>query len=170
VEIAFAELRLAGFPVTEISILISATGRREALLAQGPKAAEVTAVIAGPKTTTDAALQWLMEIGAWAVLTTGSIIAAGPIAAAVVRSGVGGRAGDLGRALAALGIHQQEAKFCEGRVMHGGFLVSVHACDSDWCRLAARLLHQAGAEHIWLTDDVLATYGKDQPLPKTGTA
>jgi len=170
VEIAFTELKLAGFPVADISILISSTGRNEALLAQDPTAAEITAVIAGPNTTADAALQWLMEIGAWAVLTTGSIIAAGPIAAALVQSGVGGRAGDLGRALVAQGIHKQEAKFCERRIMSGGFLVSVHACDSEWSSLAVRLLQKTGAEHIWASDDVLAAYGKDQPLPRTGTA
>jgi hypothetical protein len=170
VEIAFGELRLAGFPVADISILISATGRQEALLAQDPTAAEVTAVLAGPNTTPDAALRWLMEIGAWAVLTTGSIIAAGPIAAALVQSGVDGRAGDLATALIELGIRKHEAGFCERRVLQGGFLVSVCACDPDWCRLGAKLLHESGAEHIWSSDDVLAAYGKDQPLPRTGTA
>jgi hypothetical protein len=170
VEIVFTELRLAGFPVADISILISATGRQEAVLARDPTAAELTAVIAGPNTTADAALQWLMEIGAWAVLTTGSIVAAGPIAAALVQSGVAGRAGDLSMALVALGIHKQEAAFCERRVMRGGFLVSVHACDSDWSRRAATVLHKTGAEHIWSTDDVLAAYGNDQPLPETGAA
>jgi hypothetical protein len=170
VEIAFSELKLSGFPVADISILISATGREEALLAQVPTAAEVTAGLAGPNTTPDAALRWLMEIGAWAVLTTGSIIAAGPIAAALVQSGVDGRAGDLATALVALGIRKHEAKFCERRVMQGGFLVSVCACDPDWCRLGAKLLHRTGAEHVWSTDDVLAAYGDDQPLPRTGTA
>lgn len=170
VEIAFTELKLAGFPVADISILISSAGRQEPLLDQDPAAAEVTALMAGPITTSDAALRWLMDMGAWAVLTTGAIVAAGPVAAALVQSGLGGRAGDLGTALVALGIDKQEAHFCEKRVLRGGFLVSVRACDPEWSRLAAKLLHQTGAEHTWSTDDVLAAYERDQPLPRTGTA
>jgi hypothetical protein len=75
-------------------------------------------------------------------------MAAGPIMAALAGAGVGGAVGGLTGALVGMGIPEYEARRCEGRVVKGGMLLSVHSDNSEWTDKAKAILEETGAEDI----------------------
>ncbi len=62
--------------------------------------------------------------------------------------GVGGALGGLTGALVGMGIPEYEAKRYEGLVKEGAILLSVHADDSKWTKLAKEILERTGATNI----------------------
>jgi hypothetical protein len=63
------------------------------------------------------------------------------------------------------GLPEYEAKRYEGRIRHGGILLSVHCDDSTWVKRAKNILEQTGAEDIAATGEAKADFAAtDKPV------
>src|SRR5215831_12062431 len=118
VERTFIEFKLCGFDVEDISVVLSSAAHLTTAVPGGANGLTSAATARGT-------LHWLIGLGAAALQTPDSIIAAGPIAAVMEHTGADGRAGELSSALVNFGIGEREASYCERRVRNGGSLVSV---------------------------------------------
>jgi hypothetical protein len=146
---AVANMKDAGFRNADISVLFPENvGTKDLAFVKGTKAPEGTATGAASGGLIGGALGWLLGIGALAIPGLGPFIAAGPIMAALAGVGIGGALGGLTGALVGMGIPEYEAKRYEGLVKDGGVLVSVHADDSKWTKLAKEILERTGASNI----------------------
>ena len=66
-----------------------------------------------------------------------------------------------------MGIPEYEAKRYEGRIKHGGILLSVHCDNSEWTKKAKQILEDTGAEDISSTGEASADFSKsDRPMPR----
>jgi len=172
VEHAIEEMKRASFRNADISVLFPENeSTKDFAISKGTKAPEGTATGAASGAVLGGALGWLVGIGMIAIPGIGPFIAAGPIVAALSGVGIGGAVGGLTGALIGMGIPEYEAKRYEGRVKNGGILVSVHADDSKWTKLAKEILERTGAEHIASTGESKGDYGNtDRPTPRTSAA
>jgi hypothetical protein len=170
-ESALNELKQAGFRHEDISVLFPENlGSKQLTTVKSTKGPEGAAAGAGSGAVIGGALGWLAGIGALAIPGVGPFIAAGPIVAALAGIGVGGAVGGITGGLAGLGIPEYEAKRYEGRVLKGGILLSVHCDDSQWSKLAKKILDISGAQDISSTGEAVADFEKgDRPRPATGT-
>jgi len=101
----------------------------------------------------------------------GPFIAAGPIMAALAGAGALGTLGGVVGALVGMGIPEYEAKRYEGRVKHGGILLSVHCDNHDWAKRGEEILKRTGAEDIASTHEASADYAtSDKPMLRTRSA
>ena len=142
-------LKTAGFPSTDISVLMSDTsGTRDFAHEQHTKMPEgaTTGVVAGMGT--GAVLGWLAGIGSLAIPGVGPLIAAGPIMAALGGAAVGGATGGLIGALVGMGIPEIEAKHYDGKISQGNTLISVHTDDSEEEKKVRQIFENQGAEDI----------------------
>jgi hypothetical protein len=154
VESGISSLREAGFPATDISLLLPENlGSKELSTEKATKAPEGATAGAGSGAVIGGALGWLAGIGALAIPGLGPFIAAGPIMAALAGIGVGGAVGGFTGALVGLGIPEYEAKRYQGRLQKGGILVSVHCETSDEIDRAKRVLERTGAEDVSTTSE-----------------
>jgi hypothetical protein len=167
-EIAVDSLKAAGFRNTDISILFSENvGTKDFAHEKSTKAPEGATAGAGTGAVIGGALGWLAGIGALAIPGLGPFIAAGPIMAALAGVGVGGAVGGITGALVGMGIPEYEAKRYEGRIKHGGILLSVHSDNSQWTSRAKAILKETGAEDISSTGEASADFSKtDKPMPR----
>src|ERR1700736_6021139 len=148
-EHAVDTLTKAGFPISDISLLVPETlGSREMGTEKATKAPEGAAAGATSGAVLGGTLGLLAGMGALAIPGVGPLIAAGPIMAALAGVGVGGAVGGLGGAVGGIGIPEYEAKRYEGRVKDGGILLSVHCDTSNEISKAKDILKQTGAEDI----------------------
>ena len=148
-ERAVDELIDAGFPSTDISVLMPDTeSTRDFAHEKDTKAPEGTAVGVTTGGAIGGTLGVLAGIGALAIPGLGPFIAAGPIMAGLAGLGVGGAVGGLVGALVGMGIPEYEAKRYEGRVKNGGVLLSVHCETSEMVTRAKRVLESTGAEDV----------------------
>lgn len=131
VENATDSLMLAGFPASDISILMPETvgGAKHMGTEKATKAPEGTAAGATAGGIIGGTLGVLAGIGVFAIPGLGALIAAGPIMAGLAGLGVGGTVGGVTGALIGMGIPEFEAKRYEGHLQKGGILLSVH-CDT----------------------------------------
>jgi hypothetical protein len=168
VELAVDSLKAAGFRNTDISILFPENvGTKDFAHEKGTKAPEGATTGASTGAVIGGTLGWLAGIGALAIPGLGPFIAAGPIMAALAGVGVGGAVGGLTGALVGMGIPEYEAKRYEGRVKHGGILLSVHSDNSEWTSRAKTILKDTGAEDISSTGEAGADFSKsDKPMPR----
>lgn len=159
-------LRAANFRAEDISVLFPENvGTKDFAHEKGTKAPEGASAGAGSGAAIGGVLGWLAGIGAIAIPGVGPFIAAGPIMAALAGVGVGGAVGGLAGALVGMGIPEYEAKRYEGRVKEGGYLVSVHADNSEWTTKAKRILEETGAADVSSTGEASADYAEsDKPL------
>jgi hypothetical protein len=67
--------------------------------------------------------------------------------------GVGGAVGGVTGALIGSGIPEFEAKRYEGRLQHGGILLSVHCDTSEEIKRAKEVLKVTGAEDVTSTGE-----------------
>lgn len=154
VETALTELRDAGFPSGDVSVLLPENlGPRELSTHKDTKAPEGATAGAGTGAVIGGALGWLAGIGALAIPGLGPFIAAGPIMAALAGIGVGGAVGGVTGALVGMGIPEYEAKRYEGRLQKGGILLSVHCETSDEITRAKTVMKRTGAEDISATGE-----------------
>src|SRR5271167_4925306 len=154
VETALSALRDAGFPSTDVSVLLPENlGGREVATEKATKAPEGATAGAGTGAVVGAGLGWLVGIGALAIPGLGPFIAAGPIMAALAGLGVGGAVGGFTGALVGMGIPEYEAKRYEGRVKDGNILMSVHAVDGKEVTRAKEILKNGGADNISYTGE-----------------
>ncbi len=171
VEAVLDELKLAGFRNEDVSVLFPENlGSKELTTVKSTKGSEGATIGGTSGAVIGGALGWLTGIGALAIPGVGPLIAAGPIVAALAGVGAGGAVGGIAGGLAGLGLPEYEAKRYEGHVLKGGILVSVHCDDSDWEKLAKRILEASGAQDVSSRSEAAADYDKsDRPMPKTGT-
>ncbi|MES2950890.1 MAG: hypothetical protein V4858_20335 [Pseudomonadota bacterium] len=147
-------LKVAGFPNTDISVLLPDTsGTRDFAHEQNTKIPEgaTTGVVAGM--STGAVLGWLAGIGTLAIPGVGPFIAAGPIMAALGGAAVGGAGGGIIGALVGMGIPEYEAKHYDGKINGGNTLISVHTDDSNEEKTAKEIYKRFGAQDIRSTGE-----------------
>jgi len=164
-EDAVDTLREAGFRNTDISVLFPDNqGTKDFAHEKHTKAPEGAVAGGASGAVIGGALGWLAGIGALAIPGIGPFIAAGPIMAMLGGIGVGSTVGGLTGALVGAGIPEYEAKRYEGRIRHGGILLSVHCDDEDWVKRAKNVLHQTGAEDIASSGEAKADFAaSDRP-------
>jgi len=158
-EYALSALKDVGFRDTDISVLLQENpGTKDLATEKATKAPEGAATGAGSGAIIGGALGWLASTGALAVPVLGPLLVAGPLLATLAGMGVGGTLGGLAGALLGLGIPEYEAKRYQGRIEHGGILLSVHCDNPSWVKRAKRLLSSTGAEDISCTSESAADY------------
>ena len=163
VELAIEEMKLAGFRVEDISVLLPENvGTKDFAFEKGTKAPEGTATGAASGAVLGGALGWLVGIGALAIPGIGPFIAAGPLMLALAGVGVGGAVGGLTGAIIGMGIPEYQAKRYEGLVKNGSILVSVHADDSKWTKSAQTILEQTGASDIASTGETKGDFANSE--------
>src|SRR6202166_3478550 len=155
VENATDSLMTAGFPASDISVLMPETvggakymGTEKASKAPEGTAAGVTAggVIGG-------ALGVLAGAGLLAIPGLGPFIAAGPVIAGLAGLGVGGAVGGVTGALIGMGIPEFEAKRYESHLQKGGILLSVHCDTPGEIMRAKEVVKSTGAEDVSSTGE-----------------
>src|SRR5450432_3818798 len=163
------QLKTAGFSANDISVLFpDKTGSRDFAHEQHTKAPEGAATGATSGALLGGALGWLVGIGALAIPGIGPFLAAGPIVAALAGVGAVGAIGGVTGALVGSGMPEYEAVRYEGRIKHGGILLSVHCDSEDWVKRAKDLLQRSGAEDIASSSEASADYASsDKPMPRT---
>ena len=85
-------------------------------------------------------------------------------------AGVGavGALGGITGALVGAGMPEYEAKRYEGRLQHGGILLSVHCDNEDWTKRAVEMLKATGAEDVATSAEAAADFAaSDKPRPRT---
>jgi hypothetical protein len=171
VEYAIGAFRDAGFPSTDLSVLMpESLGNKELVTEKETKAPEGATVGAGSGAVIGGALGWLVGIGALAIPGLGPFIAAGPIMAALAGIGVGGAAGGFTGALIGLGIPEYEAKRYQGRLEKGGILLSVHCDTSEQIDNAKRIMEQTGAEDVSTSSESGDKNAPDYPASQRATS
>jgi hypothetical protein len=146
-EHAVDELVAAGFSENDVSLLMSDTTRgREFVVHKGTKTPEAAATGATVGGVIGAIAAGLAAVGTLVVPGL-SLVAAGPIVAALAGLGAGAAAGGLTGALVGMGIPEHEAKFAHKEIEKGGILVGVYTHD-DRAKIARQILDSSGAEHI----------------------
>jgi len=165
-EEAVDALRHAHFRNTDISVLFpDNVGTKDFALEKGTKAPEGATTGAASGAVAGGVLGWLVGIGALAIPGIGPFIAAGPIVAALAGAGALGAFGGIVGALVGMGIPEYKAKRYEGRVKHGGILLSVHCDDHDWVKRGEEILKRTGAEDISSTSEAHADFAvSDKPM------
>jgi hypothetical protein len=168
-EEAVAALRHAGFRNTDISALFpDNAGTKDFALEKNTKAPEGTAAGATSGAVAGGVIGWLAGIGLIAIPGIGPLIAAGPIVAALAGAGALGAVGGMVGALAGMGVPEYEAKRYEGRVKHGGILLSVHCDDHDWVKRGEEILKRTGAEDVSSASEASADFAtSDKPMPRS---
>src|SRR6202142_4749614 len=132
VENAMDSLMKAGFPASDISVLLpeSLGGPKDMGTEKSTKAPEGTAAGVTAGGVIGGTLGVLAGVGLLAIPGLGPFIAAGPIMAGLAGLGSGAVAGGVIGALIGMGIPEYEAKRYEGRLQKGEILLSVH-CDTS---------------------------------------
>ncbi len=138
-EAGTADLISAGFPSTEISVLL-ADGRSKRELEGAGSAGAVGAVLCG-------ALGILKAASVRVVQGMGPIILAGPLVDRMQRSG-SEEAPGLAAALVDWGIPAEAAKACEGRIQDGGTLLAVRCESPERDKRARQILNSSGADDV----------------------
>jgi len=162
-------LKIAGFRNTDVSVLMPENvGSKDLAHEKHTKAPEGATTGAASGAILGGALGWLAGIGLLAIPGVGPFLAAGPIVAALAGVGAVGALGGVTGALVGAGIPEYEAKRFEGRIKHGGILVSIHCDSEDWVKRAKEVLARTGAEDVASSSEAAADYGtSDKPVPRT---
>jgi hypothetical protein len=155
VENGVSALVRAGFPSPDISVLLpeNLAGTKEMGTEKATKAPEGTTAGVTAGGVIGGTLGVLAGVGLLAIPGLGPFIAAGPIMAGLAGLGVGGAVGGVAGALIGSGIPEFEAKRYEGRLQHGGLLLSVHCDTSDEIKRAKEVLRVTGAEDVTSTGE-----------------
>jgi hypothetical protein len=159
------ELQTAGFPVSEISVLLPDTGGDHNIgpvkASKAPEGATTGAATGG---ITGGVLGLLAGIGALAIPGVGPLIAAGPIMAALSGAAVGGTTGGIVGGLVGLGIPEIEAKRYDEKLRSGHYLIAVNTVDDDQEDRAEDIFERAGAEDI--TSSSMSSTPKEEEVSR----
>jgi len=147
-------LLTSGIRDQDISVLLpDRDGDRDFAHEHNTKAPEGAVTGASAGGITGGVLGLLAGIGALAIPGVGSLIAAGPIMAALSVAAVGAAVGGIAGSLIGMGIPEFEARRYEDMVKGGNILMSVHSERSEeTCRIKDIFLN-AGAEDISTTSE-----------------
>ncbi len=166
-EDAVNALHKAGFRNTDTAVLFSENqGSKDFAHERHTKAPECAISGAGLCAVVGGALGFFVGSGALAIPGMGPLfVAAGPIMGLLAGVGIGGTAGAIIGALTGIGIPEYEAKRYDGRMKHGGILLSVHCDASDWVKRAKDRLKETGAESIASAGEASSDFAKtDRPV------
>jgi len=165
---AVEALQGAGFRNTDISALFPENeGTKDFAHEKSTKAPEGATTGVASGALLGGTLGWLAGIGALAIPGIGPFIAAGPIMGALAGIGTGAIAGGVVGALVGMGMPEYEAKRYEGRIRHGGILLSVHCDDARWSELAKHIMESTGGQDIAATSEAGADFASsDRPRPR----
>jgi hypothetical protein len=166
-EDAVNALHKAGFRHTDTAVLFSENqGSMDFAHKRHTKAPECAISGAGLCAVVGGVLGFLAGSGALAIPGLGPLfIAAGPIMGLLAGAGIGGTVGAVIGALAGIGMPEYEAKRYDGRIKHGGILLSVHCDASDWVKRAKERLKETGAESIASAGEASSDFAKtDRPI------
>lgn len=145
-------LQDAGFPVSEISVLLPDNeGKHDIGHVKATKAPEGATTGATAGGVTGGVLGLLAGIGALAIPGVGPFIAAGPIMAALSGAAIGATTGGVVGALVGMGIPEVEAKRYVDKLKSGNYLIAVHVRDGEEKDRAKEIFKSAGAEDISTT-------------------
>jgi len=122
---AIADLKTAGYRDDQIS-LIARNAEGKAVHAEGGTHASEGAAIGAAAGAGAAALASL-GISFGVIPVIGPILAVGPLAAALISAAGGAAAAGLAGALVGMGIPEEDAKYYEGEVQAGRYLVTVES-------------------------------------------
>lgn len=161
------QLRNAGFPTEDISILLSTSGDSADMAhpnkggrlatSKSTKAAEGAATGGTLGGLIGGTLGLLAGIGSLAIPGMGPFIAAGPILAALAGSAVGGSIGLLTGSLVGLGIPEYEAvQYAEKLKNQNYALISVHTNSSEDVDRVKEIFERNGAEDISCSRELAA--------------
>ncbi len=147
-------LQNAGFPVSEISVLMPETdGHHDIGHVKATKMPEGAATGAAAGGVTGGVIGLLAGIGALAIPGVGPLIAAGPIMAALSGAAIGATTGGLVGGLVGLGIPELEAKRYEERLLSGNYVLAVRVNNHQDRDRAKEIFEDAGAEEIFVSSD-----------------
>jgi hypothetical protein len=155
VENATDSLVKAGFPTTDISVLLpeSLGGPKDMGTEKATKAPEGAAAGVTTGGIIGGTLGLLAGVGLLAIPGLGPFIAAGPIMAGLAGLGVGGAVGGVTGALIGMGIPEFEAKRYEGRLKEDGILLSVHCDTAEETKRAKEVMKVTGGEDVSSTGE-----------------
>ena len=143
------ELQAAGFPASEMSVLLPDNEGRHDIghvkATKAPEGATTGGVTGG---VLGGVLGLLAGIGALAIPGVGPFIAAGPIMAALSGTAIGATTGGIVGALVGLGIPEIEAKRYEDKLKAGNYLIAIAVDDGDQKDRARDIFKNVGAEDI----------------------
>ena len=144
---AIEDLVNLGYSREDISLLMSDVTRgREFGLQMATKAPEGAAAGVAIGGVVGAVAASLVALGI--IIVPGlSLVAAGPVVAALAGLGAGAAAGGMTGALIGLGLPEHEAVFYHEAIEQGGILVGVYSHD-DRADRARKILDAAGAEKV----------------------
>jgi hypothetical protein len=162
-------LRKAGYRATDISFLSSDNqGTKDFAHEKHTKAPHGAATGAAAGAVVGAALAWFVSTQTVTIPALAPLAAAGPLLAALAGTGAGGVVGWIAGLLAGMGLTEYVAKRYEGRIRHGGILLSVHCDSPEWCARAKRTLKDTGARNISAATEAAADYGTtDKPMERS---
>ena len=143
------ELQAAGFPASEISVLLpDSEGKHDIGHVKATKAPEGATTGATAGGVKGGVLGLLAGIGALAIPGIGPFIAAGPLMAALSGAAIGAGTGGLVGGLVGMGIPEIEAKRYQDKLKRGNYLIAVAVADSDEKDRAKETFKNVGAEDI----------------------
>jgi hypothetical protein len=148
-ETVIESLRANGFSVNDISVLFpDKHGARDFVHEPSTKAPEGALAGVGTGGVIGGTLGLLAGIGVLALPGIGSLIAAGPLLAALSGAAAGATVGGLAGALVGLGIPELEARVYDGKLRGGNILLAVHVADAEAQRTAEQILQRYGARDV----------------------
>ena len=165
---AVDRLRRAGFRGTDISALMQDNhGTKDFAHEKNTKTPEGLSVGAIAGVIVGGVLGWLLGIGSLSIPRLVAFTAAGPVVGALAGAGALGIVFGIIGALVGVGIPEYEARRYEGRIRHGGVLVSVHCDNAEWVRKAKDVMEHAGGLQIGAEAEKMGDFSNaDKPLPR----
>jgi hypothetical protein len=166
---AIESLKAAGFRSTDISVLYPENlGSRDFGHERHTKAPEGAVAGGASGAVLGAAIGWIAGAGSFLVPGLEPLAAAGPVMGMLAGMGAGITLGGLTGAVVGSGMPEYEAKRYEGRVHHGGILLSTHCDNRAWGDKARQILKQTGARDISTAGEAKADFARsEKPLPRT---
>jgi len=161
-------LNKAGYRPMDISVLLSDNqGTKDFAHEKHTKASHGAAIGAVAGAVVGAALAWFISTHPTTLTGLGSLVAAGPLLAALAGAGAGGAVGWIVGLLAGLSRTEYLAKRYAGRIRRGGILLSVHCDSPEWCDRAKKTLKDTGARDISSASETAADFGTtDKPTER----
>ena len=125
---AVSDLRAAGYRDDQIGVVAKDDrGKTVRTDGAGDNAAEGAAI--GAATGAGALALGSLAVTFGVIPVVGPLLAVGPLAAALISAGAGAAAGGIAGALIGWGIPEEDAKYYEGELKSGRYLVTVDAGD-----------------------------------------
>lgn len=143
-EAAYQDLREAGVPTDDISVIHKPEGGRPEFGVEQTQTGKTTAAATGAGLV----IGGIVGAALLAVPGVGPLLAAGPITLVLGGIGIGGSLGALLGSIVGLGVPTEQAKAYEQAIRDGGVFIAVRAAEGQMVHDVCRLLRQHGAQHL----------------------